>query len=511
MKLRYPLLLLPLVVACADVPGGVDDAPADPGSAPVSIPLHGLIAEDSLRDLAPTDLTLTRLEGEDLPQVGDSWLLKASATDPEGGAVEFRWHASSGELSAEEGDEVRWTATSAVREIQITVTASDAGGNAAHAEASLRTAASDAEGSIDLDDQIGYWCNLELESDDTPHIVFRNATHPTLQHARWVSDAWEITTVEGQGLDIGGDAGHHIAAAMDGDTLHVVYGVKYSNVPQASYNFTLNYARWQEGDGWQLASVGEYYGSEPAGLAMALDPTSHKPTVLYTNGTTPSEARLLRCQGDCLNPESWSDELVWQELRPGTNNTSDRLYVGDLAFDDDGHVHAVLESRFYSSSTYYSWETLYLNNMDGAFGEPETLRGPESIYYSTQTTKYLARIDLDSQGRPLVMSNVAVHHKLADGEWSTSDYRTASDTSDSYYRFDIEAARSGLPSGTGQVFMTYPRSTTLELIRTDERGYFHYAYLGNIYDEVLGRSDLAIDSEGEPHACWVYGGTLYYQ
>lgn len=473
-------------------------------TAPVELPLHDIEVVETATDRAPIDLTVTRLEGKDGPAPGDTWRLLAEARDPEGGAVQYLWQVSSGELSAREGAEITWTATEAVGRVVISVTATDASGQAVGATVALRVEASAATGPLsDEYDSWGWFCTLAMDGEDHPHVAFWDETHPSVWYAAWNGASWDRQMVEGYGLGVGGNAGYLPSLAVDaeGDP-HLAWFSYYKNAAGTSETRVLNYGA-KVGASWAIASLGECHNSASFPISLALDPRDGHPEILYMSADR-TQARLAVCTGDCTSAASWRHSTVYQESRSQSGASDNRAFPGGFLIDEAGVRHVTVGYEYNAGG--YQAGLYYFKDSGAGFGAPELI---STVNDNLRVDQHAARLALDANGQPLALVQQGIWQRSSGGSWRIWPYATAS--GDISFRFDLATDPERTPPASGRVFFTYPHGTALELVETDDRGYFVYTYIGSIASSTNARTGLALDSAGAPHLCWAQSGALQYR
>ncbi|MBW1806939.1 MAG: hypothetical protein JRJ19_00640 [Deltaproteobacteria bacterium] len=473
------------------------------GTDGYNIPLHGLEQVQSDLDLAPSGLRVLRISGPTSLQVGSTWELKALASDPEGSDVTFHWKATSGKLSRSEGQRTFFTATEPVGRAEIEIEAVDPAGNLVRGAFGVAVPYDLPSGAVmDIRDSVGYHCSLEIDTNDNPHIAFHNTTHPSLHYAFHDGNQWEIETIEGYGLDIGGAAGQNASLALDSSgNVHIAYLTQYTDQTDIS----LNYAT-KSGATWDLVTVDSSDTRGHFNVTLKINPATNMPEILYNSSSTAS-AKHAVCSGNCLSSSSWSKVTVYTETRGPSNN---RAYAGGFAIETDGTRHATISGRYENSSWNDFGDLIYAVRSGASWSTSETIIPEESgaYYYDSDTS----RLALDRDDRPLVLHFDGVYHRLSSNNWSLSEVESSGlDQTSSYARFDIDCDQSRTPPSSGVVWLASPHGGALELVKTNSRGYFEYTYIGSITTTAMARASIAVDSAGDGHICWVDGGVLMFQ
>jgi hypothetical protein len=474
------------------------------GTDGYNIPLHGLEQVQSELDLAPSGLRVVRVSGPTSLQVGSTWELKAQASDPEGSDVTFHWKATSGKLSRSEGQRTFFTATEPVGRAEIEIEAVDRAGNLVRGAFGVAVPYDLPSGAVmDVRDSVGYYCSLEIDTNDNPHIAFHNTTHPSLHYAFHDGNQWEIETIEGYGLDIGGAAGQNASLAIDSSgNVHIAYLTQYTDQTDIS----LNYAT-KTGAVWDLVTVDSCDTRGHFNVTLKINPATNKPEILYNSSSTDSVKHAV-CSGNCLSASSWNKVTVYTETR---SYSTDFAFAGGFAIEADGTRHASVGGRYEDSNYYDRGDLIYAVRSSGSWITSEIIipaRGYGSYYNDLDAS----RLVLDRDDRPLVLHVDGVYHRLSSNNWNLSEVESSGlDSTSSYARFDIDCDQSRTPPTSGVVWLASPHSGALELVKTNSRGYFEYTYIGSISSSTMARASIAVDSAGDGHICWVDGGVLMFQ
>jgi len=483
--------LLCLAAACGD-------------DASREIPLHDHEALQTENDLAPTGLKVFRASGPSRLSVGAAWTLRAAARDPEGGAVRYRWLATSGALSAVQGQTTVWTATETIGRAEIQIEALDPAGNTARAAFAVAVPPPAPAGPVeDIRDDVGYHCSLGFDTNDNPHIAYYDSTHPSLKYAEWTGTEWQIETIEGYGLDIGGAAGRYASLAFDDDgDAHVAYLVDYAGEDELS----LNYAT-RSGGSWSLVTVDQAEDSAWFSVTLRINPATDKPEMLY-RGPDDDAVRHAVCSGTCTQAASWLQGTVYVENRG--QGGYDRAYPGGFAIAQNGTRHATVDARYYDTNWDEQGVLLYATHSGGAWDSTEAiiLERPTS----DRDDDDAARLALDRNGQPLVLTANGIYHRLAADDWNLSRVESSGvDSIGSHARFDLACDRNRTPPSTGVVWLTSFHGSAMELVKTNDRGYFEYTYIGDCDTSSRAKTSIALDASGGAHLCWVSGSALHYQ
>ena len=477
------------------------------------IPLHDMEFVQSEQNLSPVDLSVTRISGPSSLSLGASWELVARASDPEGSPVHYRWSATSGTLSAEEGAQVEWTATESVGRAEVIIEAIDRMGNITRAAFAVSVpynlpGAAPAGPVEDIRDAVGYNCSLGIDGNDQPHIAYLNGTHPSLKYATYDGGQWIIETIEGYGLDIGGAAGYDASLALDSTgQVHISYLVDYAENDRP----VLNYATRSAGI-WNVVTVDGAADEGHFNTTLKINPVTDLPEIIYQADGAVEKASVVRhatCVGNCLLDTSWSKYTLHEETR-GTYSDDNRAYAGGFAISADGTRHVTIGAR-YDDSNGTDWAELIYGVRAGADWDMTERLIPldyDTYYHNDEDAN---RLVLDRNGQPLVLHRDGIYHRTAAGEWNLSEVESGDiDDTSNYARFDIACDVSSNQPVSGVVWMTVPHSG-VELVKTNERGYFEYTYLGSLDSSSSTRTSIALDSTGGAHLCWMDDANLMYQ
>jgi hypothetical protein len=119
---------------------------------------------------------------------------------------------------------------------------------------------------VDSAANVGTFSSLALDSNNDPHISYRDSLNHDLKYAKWTGTNWSTETV-----DSAGDVGRYSSLALDSN-----------NDPHISYhdytNGDLKYAKWT-GTNWNIQTV----TTSGSHCSLALDP-SYNPHISYSAG-----------------------------------------------------------------------------------------------------------------------------------------------------------------------------------------------------------------------------------
>lgn len=133
--------------------------------------------------------------------------------------------------------------------------------------------------------------SLALDSADTPHIGYYDATSGDLKYAFWTGSAWDIQTV-----DSAGDVGQAPSLALDADgNPHISYYEEINSYLEGN----LKYAAW-DGSSWTIQTVDT--GAVGADSSLALDSDGNA-YIAYGHMTTPGRSIKLAIGQNVIVPE----------------------------------------------------------------------------------------------------------------------------------------------------------------------------------------------------------------
>ncbi|MGD8566211.1 MAG: hypothetical protein PVF96_07690 [Candidatus Bathyarchaeota archaeon] len=142
---------------------------------------------------------------------------------------------------------------------------------------------------IDAIQMVGEFTSLALDSNDRPHISYYDEGYDDLKYTRWTGSTWAIETV-----DASGDVGYYTSLALDSnDRPHI----SYLDV----INDDLKYSRWT-GSAWNIETV-DSIGMLGYITSLAVDSNNH-PHISYHDRTN-SDLKYARWMGS-----AWAIETV---------------------------------------------------------------------------------------------------------------------------------------------------------------------------------------------------------
>jgi len=121
---------------------------------------------------------------------------------------------------------------------------------------------------IDINDNVGFYCSIDVDADDKPHISYYDQLNGDLKYAKKTGDTWDIQTIDSQG-----DTGYYSSIIIDNN-----------NDPHISYYdwtkpYGLNYAYYNETKNWSTKTIDSGYS---VGLDTSIDVDSNNnPRISY--------------------------------------------------------------------------------------------------------------------------------------------------------------------------------------------------------------------------------------
>ncbi|MFW6150778.1 MAG: C1 family peptidase [Chloroflexota bacterium] len=178
--------------------------------------------------------------------------------------------------------------------------------------------------------------SLALNSDDDPHIAYRDWGAEDLQYARWNGVAWEIETVDSDHVE------SSPSLALDSSDRPCIVYARHDGLDQ-----TLKYARWT-GSVWQTETL-DHLASGVLGWwpSLALD-GSDRAKVSYDWDESVSLSHELRHAR--WNGASWEVETV--------EGTGWLVTATSLALDDEDFPHIAYYDEGPSDLKYARWNGL---------------------------------------------------------------------------------------------------------------------------------------------------------
>jgi len=334
----------------------------------------------------------------------------------------------------------------------------------------------------DSRDNLGSTCALGFDDSGLAVIAYRNDTHPSVRLAREQEDGSFLgETVEGFGLDIGGDAGEHVDLAVDRDgAVHLAYLLE-----DAAGDTWLRYARGAAGV-WSLVTVDAARGQGPGrSLGLALNPVSgDRPEILYRSADGDA-VRLARCDAACGLEQSWSSEALYTETRGQSGYA--RSYPGGLALAADGSAAVSFSLAYYDLNWDEQAALLFLSRSpSGPWSATEAIL-PESP--AADLDPIPSRVALDAIGEPLVIHGDGVSHRFGVDDWRFS---RVEEGGLAYFDLAFDASAD-------TAFLLTRHGSELEVVGENDRSYWIYRALGPVD---AAWPEIALGPEGEPRACF---------
>ncbi len=311
----------------------------------------------------------------------------------------------------------------------------------------------------DVADALGSVCDLEIDSTDVPHVIYRNNTHPSLWYATFAGGAWNTELVDGMGWDTGGIVRTDMALTLDATGVpHIVYILDVGSSVEARY-------ATRSGGTWLIETIEAGTNFEPH-VDIELG-SGGQPVVLYTRwiSGTGYVPRIAARSG----ANSWPLSTTSGSFRGG----------GALELDSGGvmHVSLVGSSLLYANT----WTTTGWGTAASFAAAASTSRVP---------------LALDAAGHDVLMHQNGIAHDLGGRNWSHSEIESAPIT---YYDLASDAAVE-LQVGLGH-------AGQLELAHSIDGGYWHHVYAGPMDPTYFG---VTVDNAGALHACFFRSANLVY-
>lgn len=122
---------------------------------------------------------------------------------------------------------------------------------------------------IDTNDFVGFYCSMDLDQKNKPHISYYDQLNGDLKYAEKIGDKWKIETI-----DTEGDTGYYSSLKIDNDNnIHIAY-YKEGTMP-----YGLKYAYYNETNNWKIEQIDS--GSK-VGLDTSIDVDSiNNPRISY--------------------------------------------------------------------------------------------------------------------------------------------------------------------------------------------------------------------------------------
>ncbi|MFM2162704.1 MAG: hypothetical protein RLZZ383_2216 [Pseudomonadota bacterium] len=434
-----PLLFLALWTACQDA-----DAPSH-----TLTPHAPIAAVDGIERLDP--------QGAFLPGTVESFELRTQ--DP---SAVVTWSASAGAIEAE-GRFVQWTLP-AEQVARLTATVSLADGTSVHQDLDIELAVLNpaAVGPVDASGEAtGSFCDLVIDGNDVPHVLYRNDWHDQWRYAKFVGGVWTNELVDGPGFLGGGAAGYgqatmtidaagtvHVALVRDRG--EIVYATRTNNV-------------------WTVATL--VSDADPSSTAAIVFDGSN-PHIIYTD--TSGYLTLLRGVGTTWN--------FWKQV---VNPSCCSAYAAGVAPAPNSQMRIAYINGY---------DLLYVNwSANNGFTNNRVI--DYAIDDHTYADMYVSGTTVGVMGE----SGLA---------WSTNN-GASFDIWESLGEGHNDFNKSFVFDGTNPKLAQY-HSGTLEFVSVDARGYWSYSAVDtgiSPYSSI--QADL--DAANNLHACYQKGGVIHFR
>jgi hypothetical protein len=466
------LALLLAAAGCATEPAAVDEeAPgfvplhADDGAAAPTLRIAGLQRLSETGPLFAGEVATFEVHwvGALDPQI--AWTADGGEIEADGAIVDWTLPATShGELTvvlADGGEEpVRGTFRFGI----FNPGASEHGGPALPGDGGWVVPAA-SQGLVDGGDSVGA-CALGFDSSDSPRIAYTSETHTQLKYAYWSSNTWNLETVDGPGFDVGGsvESWRLDMAVTTAGVPHIVYGYNGDTTVRYAQKSGTTWIR-EIANGAYPEDVGTSYG-----YFIALDPTqSNRPLVAWSQDMgTPEEPRLA--------------------YRTGTNAWTQAAYStgGDYDYATGLGINAA-GTAWLSYDIYYQQTATWTQG--AGFQNP--------LAANAGTLSYEALVAFDGSGLPILAYGNGMFHRVG-SNWVASAWESINAASMTY---DLATTSTGAPR------MVVRHGGNLELMVPNASNYWTYTTVDSVDQSRLG---MALDSAGNPHACYVKNDELWF-
>ncbi len=482
------------------------------------IPLHDthVVADEPSR--APSIVSLAHGGQKGPIPVNTELELAVTATDPAGKGLAYTWTATGGTVEAQ-GERAVWRTPPEAGVYALTVKVSDTSGASVETRVNVAVSSS-ISGDVQAfqgsgapttvesgRDQVGAYCSIDVDGNRRPHITYYNATHEQIRYAHWNGSQWVLRIVDGPGFNTGRAAGpvSYVKVGSDG----------HPRVAYTSGTNNIHFAQWN-GTTWLRPATTVAQGTL---TALALNPVQdQEPALVYwqSNSTTTTLHFSQRAGG------TWGTETLVNDLTSSSCFHIRSVTSGTLAFSPDGTAHTAAWTDCLSErNTTYGWTYTYRGGLVYFERNPTTKAWANQYIVGVSTRVDYGSYASTSPAAPRLIRTGSGAVAIAT-TGSTLD--TASNTFKPYNGLFYRA-----PGGTtwqhsfvDSTFSRYdvgftpdnkPLLTTshdgLELISTDAQGFWTYTYVGAV-DSGSYPLSLAVDSAGQPHICYSYGGSLRY-
>ncbi len=436
----------------------------------IAVDSGGLSGSDSIEiTIDPSAVNLPPvavLSGPTNAEVGVPITLDGSgSSDPDGSIVDYEFDFGDSDSTDGTDDTVEHTYT-AEGTFTVTLTVTDDEGETGEATLDVEVIIPEPVPEVvwDTAETFGSRCQLVIDSNDNPHVVFRNTTHPSLWYAVFDGTDWNVDFVDGPGFDIGGEVTGDISLAVDsGGDPHIAY--RYTNTTEVRYATT-------SGSSWTRELVNATWDSSTSGngsVGIALDPLNgERPTIAfsyydnYWGYVSPTVAYRT-------GSSSWTEEQY-------TINSSGNYATGGIQFTASGVAWMTYD---YNDGRVINWSS------SAGFFDSQTFT--DAFDWSS----YMPLV-LDSGNQPIVLTDEGTHHRQSTGDWIRSDVEPSDY---SYYDIGINPA--------GDFYLGLQEGGDITLIHGDP--YWTYEYQGPMDGAWPG---IDVDSDGKVWACFFRDGNL---
>jgi PKD repeat protein len=446
-----------------------------------------IITPQQVENLPPTARIIGPTEAMALTTV----LLDASASsDEDGTVVRYRFDFGDGS-PAQDGPEVTADHIYSIEgPYTVTLTVYDDDGAEAEATHPIRVTpyVRTSEVVEDSRDRLGSFCALGFTQDNRALVAYRNETHPSIRLAsQQVDGTFRIETVEGFGLDLGGDAGSNVDLVVDdtGD-IHLAY-----LLADADGTIWLRYASGT-GSNWSLVTVDQAGDRGHFNVTLKINPATSKPEILYT-GENDDEVRHAVCSGACSLASSWNSTIVYTESR-GHTTYSNHAYAGGFAIQADGTRLAVVSGRCYDSDYDPVADLFTMQSTGGSWSPHDTIINMRGVY-SYGEDRDASRMVLDRDEEPLVLHEDGVYHRFSAGNWSLSEVES----------FDISYFDITFDTASDTAYLVNRHGSDIEVIGENAQSYWLYNDLG---PQDQAWPEIQLDRTREVRACFARDGNI---
>lgn len=325
---------------------------------------------------------------------------------------------------------------------------------------------------VDTAGDVGYYCDIAVDIDGHPHIVYYDWDNWHIKYAHWDGAAWGIELADTLAW------GSPLSIALDSlGNPHISCELKFPG-----YYYGLGYI-WWDGTTWQRIALGSgYFADIGVYSAIVIDATDH-PHIAYTDYPTTDLAYLKYTYGDATG---WHTVIV-----DSIEGIINGVKFCDMALDGMGNPHISYFDRNATDLKYAHWDgtTWHIERVDTADWVGE---------YSS--------IALDSLGYPHIAYWDGTNYGVKYVRWDGGAWQIETVESDVGYGFYTSLAldandRPHISSAEymsdlrfaywdGSIWQTEVVDNTVTCrwtsLAIDDAGYIHIAY----YDETSGAEEL---------------------